>query len=267
MNKHSEQLCFLPCGDSTDPMFYDNHSFVPENDYSEHITARVILGPQDNYFTAKGIDTFLSSTYTVSDKSDRMGIRLDGQPIENINGVDIISDGIVTGSIQIPASGTPIIMMADRQTTGGYAKIATVISVDLKKIAQAKEIGLSYAQEVFADRAYEDDGTLVARTKPGAMITDEDEAVSRVIRMFKEHRVKTVTGNEIEIVPDSVCVHGDSKHALQFVKKNQIGAFGRGNLHRSIWRYWEIVRIPQFPVCISVSSIFFTSLSKSDSIG
>lgn len=128
----------LPLRRSTDPMFYDNHSFVPENDYSEHITARVILGPQDNYFTAKGIDTFLSSTYTVSDKSDRMGIRLDGQPIENINGVDIISDGIVTGSIQIPASGTPIIMMADRQTTGGYAKIATVISVDLKKIAQAR---------------------------------------------------------------------------------------------------------------------------------
>ena len=67
-----------------------------------------------------------------------MGIRLEGKSIENIIGVDIISDGIVTGSIQIPASGTPIIMMADRQTTGGYAKIATVISVDLKKIAQAR---------------------------------------------------------------------------------------------------------------------------------
>ena len=95
-------------------------------------------------------------------------------------------------------------------------------------IAQAKEIGLSYAQEVFADRAYEDDGTLVARTKPGAIITDEDEAVSRVIRMIKEHRVKTVTGNEIEIVPDSVCVNGDSKHALQFVKKIRSALLAEG---------------------------------------
>lgn len=95
-------------------------------------------------------------------------------------------------------------------------------------IAQAKEIGLSYAQEVFADRAYENDGTLVARTKPGAMITDEDEAVSRVIRMIKEHRVKTITGNEIEIIPDSVCVHGDSAHALQFVKKIRSALLAEG---------------------------------------
>ena len=67
-----------------------------------------------------------------------MGVRLEGEKIENKNGVDIISDGITTGSIQIPASGTPIILMADRQTTGGYAKIATVISTDLKKVAQAR---------------------------------------------------------------------------------------------------------------------------------
>ena len=67
-----------------------------------------------------------------------MGIRLEGTRIENKNGVDIISDGIATGSVQIPPSGMPIIMMADRQTTGGYAKIATVISADLKKVAQAR---------------------------------------------------------------------------------------------------------------------------------
>ncbi|MBR6533656.1 MAG: LamB/YcsF family protein, partial [Clostridia bacterium] len=72
---------------------------------------------------------------------------------------------------------------------------------------------------VFADRAYEDDGTLVARTKEGAMIKDEDEAVSRVVRMIKENRVTTISGKEIEIVPDSVCVHGDSEKALLFVKK------------------------------------------------
>ena len=105
--------------------------------YSKSLSVRVILGPQDDFFTEKGLETFLSSAYMVTDKSDRMGVRLDGEKIENKNGVDIISDGIATGSIQIPASGTPIIMMADRQTTGGYAKIATVISADLPKIAQA----------------------------------------------------------------------------------------------------------------------------------
>ncbi len=98
----------------------------------------VMLGPQDDYFTEKGIQSFFTEEYTVSPQSDRMGIRLEGVAVESKNGVDIISDGIVTGSVQIPAAGTPIIMMADRQTTGGYAKIATVISSDLGLLAQAK---------------------------------------------------------------------------------------------------------------------------------
>lgn len=110
----------------------------PENDYPKAVTVRVVFGPQEDYFTEKGIDTFLGTWYHVSGQSDRMGIRLEGSPIENKNGVDIISDGIAYGSVQIPASGTPIIMMADRQTTGGYAKIATVITADLYKIAQAR---------------------------------------------------------------------------------------------------------------------------------
>ncbi len=88
-----------------------------------------------------------------------------------------------------------------------------------KMIEAAKDAGIPYASEVFADRAYEDDGTLVARSKPGAMIENEDEAVSRVIKMIKNHRVTTVTGKEIEIYPDSVCVHGDSEKALLFVRK------------------------------------------------
>ena len=112
---------------------------IPEPEKNgDSIVVKVMLGPQDDYFTDKGIETFLSSEYTVSDKSDRMGVRLEGEAVENKNGVDIISDAIATGAVQIPASGTPIIMMADRQTTGGYAKIATVISADLRKIAQAR---------------------------------------------------------------------------------------------------------------------------------
>ena len=83
----------------------------------------------------------------------------------------------------------------------------------------AAELGLPFASEVFADRAYEEDGSLVARGKKGAMITDEDEAVERVITMIKEHKVRAITGREIEIEPQSVCVHGDSAKALAFVEK------------------------------------------------
>ncbi len=86
-------------------------------------------------------------------------------------------------------------------------------------LRQAKAIGLPYAAEIFADRAYEDDGTLVSRTKPGAMILNEAEAVSRVIGMIKDHTVTSINGKQIEICPDSVCVHGDSEKALLFVKK------------------------------------------------
>lgn len=116
----------------------EHRKIPPRNVYPDEITLRVIPGPQDDYFTDRGMETFLGTAYTVSDKSDRMGIRLTGEKIENKNGVDIISDGVTTGSVQIPASGTPIIMMADRQTTGGYAKIATVIAEDLKAATQAR---------------------------------------------------------------------------------------------------------------------------------
>lgn len=101
-------------------------------------------------------------------------------------------------------------------------------------INQAKKLGLPYAAEVFADRTYEDDGTLVARTKPGAMIKDENEAVSRVVGMIKNHRVTSINGNEIEICPDSVCVHGDSDKALVFVKKIRETLNGEGIIIRPV---------------------------------
>ncbi|WZL72221.1 biotin-dependent carboxyltransferase family protein [Clostridiaceae bacterium 35-E11] len=110
--------------------------YIPQ--YTNDFEVRVILGPQDQYFTSKGIETFLSNKYVVTNECDRMGFRLDGEVIEHMNGGDIISDGIAFGAIQIPGHGKPIIMMADRQTTGGYTKIANVISADLYKIAQAK---------------------------------------------------------------------------------------------------------------------------------
>lgn len=99
---------------------------------------RVIPGPQDDLFTEAGTKTFYTETYEVTPQSDRMGFRLSGPFVETKNGSDIISDGIAFGSIQIPGNGMPIVMMADRQTTGGYAKIATVAGIDLPLFAQLR---------------------------------------------------------------------------------------------------------------------------------
>lgn len=104
----------------------------------ERDSIRVILGPQDDAFTPEGIQTLLSAAYRISNEADRMGYRLEGPTIEHVHSADIISDGIALGAIQVPAHGTPIIMLADRQTTGGYTKIANVISVDIPLVAQKK---------------------------------------------------------------------------------------------------------------------------------
>jgi 5-oxoprolinase (ATP-hydrolysing) subunit A len=88
-----------------------------------------------------------------------------------------------------------------------------------KMIDAAKSVGLKVALEAFADRAYEEDGSLVARTKEGAMITDEEIAIKRVIKMVKENKVEAITGKEIPIKVDSICVHGDGIKALEFVKR------------------------------------------------
>ena len=84
---------------------------------------------------------------------------------------------------------------------------------------EAEKIGLKTASEIFADRAYMDDLSLVPRKQPGAMITDEDSAVERCIRMVKEGRVKSINGNDIEIRGDTLCVHGDGAKALAFVER------------------------------------------------
>lgn len=135
--------------------------YEPEKRADGTVTIHVIPGPQDDYFSDKGKNTFYSEVYSVTADSDRMGIKLDGAPVESIDGVDIISDGIVAGSVQIPSAGKPIIMMADRQTTGGYAKIATVITSDLPLLAQLrpggtlrfKKVDLQYAvKRIKADK-------------------------------------------------------------------------------------------------------------------
>ena len=128
---------------------------------SDSITVRVVEGPQADHFTEEGKKTFYSSAYTVSDLSDRMGCRLDGPVIESIDGTDIISDGIAFGSVQVTSSGMPIVLLADRQTTGGYAKIANVCSADLPLLAQARpgntvrftRISIEEAQELLKEES------------------------------------------------------------------------------------------------------------------
>lgn len=102
------------------------------------VIVRVVPGPQDDLFTPQGMGTFLSEEFELTPQYDRMGYRLDGPVIETKHGSDIISDGIPFGAVQIPSHGHPIIMMADRQTTGGYAKIATIATVDIPKMVQRK---------------------------------------------------------------------------------------------------------------------------------
>jgi len=110
--------------------------FVP--DFGAEVNVRVVLGPQLDSFTEKGVETFLSSPYMVTIEADRMGYRLEGPAIERGELVDTISDAILPGAIQIPANGKPIITMQDAQTTGGYPKIAAAISSDMHILGQAK---------------------------------------------------------------------------------------------------------------------------------
>lgn len=88
-----------------------------------------------------------------------------------------------------------------------------------KMVGAAKKLGLKTAGEVFADRAYMEDGSLVPRTQPGAMIQDEEEAIKRVLKMVQTGTVTAITGKEIPVKADSVCVHGDGEKALLFVQK------------------------------------------------
>jgi biotin-dependent carboxylase-like uncharacterized protein len=98
---------------------------------------RVVLGPQDDEFADEAKALFLDSEWKISATSDRMGYRLEGgPPIKHLHGHNIVSDGTVDGSIQVPGNGAPIVLMLDRGTTGGYPKIATVISADFSRFAQ-----------------------------------------------------------------------------------------------------------------------------------
>lgn len=130
---------------------------IPEYDDSK---VRVILGPDTDAFPISSVKTFLSEKYEITKYTDRMGARLQGPKLEHTQGADIISDSIFPGTIQVPASGQPIVLLADRQTTGGYTRIANVISVDIAKVAQKlpgaelvfEEMDVKEAQKLYIGR-------------------------------------------------------------------------------------------------------------------
>jgi antagonist of KipI len=111
--------------------------WIPSSE--KEVPLRVIPGPQDHHFTEKGFQTFSSSSYQVTPQCDRMGVRLEGPRIERRSSVEesIISEGLISGAIQVPGDGKPIIILTEL-VTGGYTKIATIISTDLPKVAQLK---------------------------------------------------------------------------------------------------------------------------------
>lgn len=121
---------------------------------------RVLLGPQADYFTPEEIEAFLSARWRIGARSDRMAYRLEGPAIRHWRGHDIVSDGVAMGAIQIPGDGAPLALMADRQPTGGYPKIATVIGADLGRLAQLRPgedlsfRAVDWDEAVAARRAY-----------------------------------------------------------------------------------------------------------------
>jgi len=106
--------------------------------YDRAVELRVVPGPQDDRFPPSTVETFLGAEFKVTNRNDRMGYQLSGPLLTHLGGADIVSDGNVPGAVQVPGSGSPFVMMADCATVGGYAKIATVISADLPRLAQAK---------------------------------------------------------------------------------------------------------------------------------
>jgi biotin-dependent carboxylase-like uncharacterized protein len=153
----------LPLGDPRGKPYLKEipEGLIPE--YRNEQTIRVISGPEAHYFEIAGLRNFLSTEYTVTAQSDRMGYRLTGELIRHKEGMtNIISAGISLGTVQVPGDGQPIILMADRQTSGGYARIANVITADLTLLAQLiprfkirfKETSLDNAQQDYISRQH-----------------------------------------------------------------------------------------------------------------
>ncbi|MGH7060861.1 MAG: biotin-dependent carboxyltransferase family protein [Stellaceae bacterium] len=142
---------------------------------------RVVLGPQQEYFTDDAVATLLGAEFRISQSADRMGMRLDGPALRHREGWDIVSDAIATGAIQVPGSGQPILLLADHQTTGGYPKIATVVSADLPAVGHRRPgdsirfqpVTVEEAEQLARDQDRQL-AALMARLEPVAEAADID---------------------------------------------------------------------------------------------
>lgn len=173
--------------------FFLSRKLEPDDFSQEETVLRVVMGPQDDMFSRQGIETFLSTQYTVTSEFDRMGCRLEGAYIAPKANTDMISDGIALGSVQVPSHGKPIILLADRQTTGGYPKIATVIAVDIPKLVQRKTdhkikfeaVTIQEAQKLYMKEMNELDEMRDQIHKPCKEVLDCRLVAKRLAKLFE----------------------------------------------------------------------------------
>lgn len=184
---------------------FDKSISLPNPSTTLPIKIRVVIGPQDDHFTIQGLDAFLSSEYEITVESDRRGLRLAGPPVERKDVGEIVSDGTPPGSIQIIGSGLPLIIMKDGPTTGGYPKIASVITPDLDLLAQVKpgdrirfeKISIEKSHQIY--REYEKKFEQLTKELP-IVITLKEEDLERIITMMKEKsaRIKKYIFNIVD---------------------------------------------------------------------
>lgn len=135
---------------STVPWFVNTYSFFT---FQKHQIIRVIHGSEYDKFNAQSQSDFIETTYSITTEADRMGYRLHGTPLTLAEAFQLLSESVTYGTIQVPPNGQPIILMADRQTTGGYPKIAQVITADLPKLAQMQPTNTIQFQFVTIEEA------------------------------------------------------------------------------------------------------------------
>jgi len=143
--------------------------------YSKYPVVEVIPTPQEKHFDKQSLEILFSSPYAISPDSDRMGYRLLGEPIHRSQPADILSEGLTLGAIQVPSDGQPIIMMAERPTTGGYAKIGCVASADIPLVAQCPPgTGMIRFRRTTIEHAQERYRAMMSQLKNGILSTHDN---------------------------------------------------------------------------------------------
>src|SRR5689334_9010964 len=168
---------------------------------------RVVLGPQDDEFSDEAKALFIGSEWKISATSDRMGYRLEGPVIKHLHGHNIVSDGTVNGSIQVPGNGAPIVLMSDRNTTGGYPKIATVISADFGRLAQT-QAGMPFRFNAISMAEAQDEARKFAKLLHG--LPDRLRAIDTVELNIEALHDANVAGHAVNAV-DAATWHGHAE--------------------------------------------------------